>query len=88
MADRIFKCENQEIQRVFCCILNQVFGIKTSKYNATEAPFILVNLDKRMIMEVRVEVMRWKAHTLVTQEYVEAMMLMPYPPALAAFLFK
>lgn len=88
MADRIFKCENSDVQRVFCSILNQMFGIITSRYNATQAPFILVNIDRKHIMEMTVNAMRWKAHTRVTQETVDAMQLIVDPDVMLAFLFK
>lgn len=86
-AERVFKCESVEVQRVFCAIIADVLKILTSQYNATVAPFILVSTENKVIMEIRTEAMRWRPFTQVDQDYVDSMMMLSDPEVLKAFLF-
>lgn len=88
MTSRVFRFTNQVEKQIFLAIISDRFDLVISHYMLSTAEFIQIDLHNISIMEIRVEVMRWRPHTVVTEDLVAAMQVVMDKDTLAQLLFK
>ena len=88
MTSRVFRFTNQVEKQIFLAIVSDRFGLTVSRYMVSNADFIQIDLRNTSIMEIRKEAMRWRPHTVVTEDIVAAMQVVPDKDTLTQLLFK
>ena len=88
MASRVFRFYNKAEKQIFLAIVSDRYGFSVSSYMLNVPDFIQIDLDNNSIMGLRPEVMRWRPHTVVTEDLVAAMQVVLDKDTLTQLLFK
>ena len=87
MSNRIFRFEDERLKNKFLNIISYNVDVLSFKGDVISTNFIKLSPLLRSIIAINKEAMRWKPHSVVTEELVASMQLIQDKDVLSALLF-